>query len=318
MLLYVLWAVLLLAIFAASVSSQALFALGLSERLSDQLQAAYLARSAVEYALVELERDPTPKVDGLADPWANHPSVFQEHRVGSGVFSVVSKPADGSERYGLTDEEQRINLNTAPADVLQRLFELSGLREREATEIAAAILDWRDVDTDEQPDGAERFYYRSLTHAYDCKDSPFENVEELLLIRGMTPELYHRVEPYVTAYGSGYVNLNTAGTMVLRALGLSEIGLAGFREYRSGEDGIEGTSDSRELISVSALGSELSSYLPANDLALLSRLAQKNLLGVKSEAFRMSIEAQLEHPNSRVRLFCVMDRQGTPLLWSER
>jgi len=57
--------------------------------------------------------------------------------------------------------------------------------------IIDSILDWRDDDTFHRLNGAEDDYYESLPHPYACKDGPFETVEELLLVRGVTPSLFY-------------------------------------------------------------------------------------------------------------------------------
>jgi len=319
-LIYVVWIVLLLSLFAVGVGSQALRTLNFSERLSEQLRAAYIARGALQVAALALEHDPTPAVDSMTDRWAEDPSLFLDHPLFGGSFRVTSgMTATGQPHYGLQDEERRINLNTAPEKVLERLLEAAGgLPQREASEVADAIADWRDEDTDERPHGAERFYYQSLREAYDCKDGPFENVEELLLVKGVTPEVYQKLEPWVTVYGSGRVNLNTAGAPVLRALELSEPGVAGFLLFRSGEDSVEGTSDDRQLVSIGNLQAELKAYVPAEDLARLAQLAQQQLLTVRSDAFRLQIQAQDHHSWSRMQAMGILDRKGHVKLWSER
>jgi general secretion pathway protein K len=38
--------------------------------------------------------------------------------------------------------------------------------------------------------GAEDDYYRSLPEPYECRDGDFESVEELLLVRGVTREIF--------------------------------------------------------------------------------------------------------------------------------
>ena len=53
-----------------------------------------------------------------------------------------------------------------------------------------SILDWRDSNRDHRLNGAEEDYYRGLDPPYSCKDGPFDVVEELLLVRGVTPELF--------------------------------------------------------------------------------------------------------------------------------
>ena len=80
--------------------------------------------------------------------------------------------------------------------------------------------------------GAENGYYQNSGSPYDCHNGAFDVVQELPLVRGMTWELFERVAPHVTVYGTGKVNLNTAGYDVLRCLGhyvgASETDAAGF------------------------------------------------------------------------------------------
>ena len=313
--IYVVFVVVLLSLFAAGIGSQALFAFDLSDRLSEQLRASYLAKGAVQIAVLALAQDANPASDGLNDVWADNPELFRNHPLAGGWFSVGG---DTAAPYGFVDEERRINLNTAPEEVLTRLLQVvGGLRQDEAQIAAESIEDWRDADDDQRPHGAEGFYYRSLRHAYDCKDGPFENIEELLLVRGISPAAYHLIEPYVTVFGSGRLNLNTASPTVLQLLGLSQQGVEGLRAYRSGEDSQEGTQDDRPL-SVSGLQMELERYVPIEDLARLSALAQGGFLGTTSEAFRLSIRAHTPHPASGMRVACIMDRHGTIRQWTEQ
>lgn len=318
-LVYVVLVIMLLSVFATSVASQAAAAVDLSDRLLAQMRAAYLARAAVVYAARVVDLDATPASDGFTDLWSHHPSVFDRHPLAGGTFTVIGEERAGASRYGLSDEERRVPLNTAPAEVLARLVQVAGgLSDRQAAEVAAAIEDWRDEDSTQRMDGAEDFFYQSLQDGYDCKDGPFESVEELLLVKGVSPSLYQALEPHVTVYGSGHINLNTAGEIVLRALGLSEVGVAGVLTFRAGEDNELGTSDDRQLVSVAALGSELAPYVPAEDLARLTALASDKLLGVQAEAFRMTIQAESGDAASRITALCVIDRQGKVKLWAER
>lgn len=315
-LVYVVWILMLLALFVAGVSSRSIFALSFSERFTEQLKAGYIARAAVPYAVVLLERDESPSVDGLSEEWSNNSSWFHAHRVAEGTFTVIGKGRVGEHRYGLVDEERRLNLNTAPPEVFQRLVQvIAGVEEHEALVIGESIADWRDEDTDERSYGAEGSYYRSL--GYDCKDAPFENIEELLLIRGVTPEIYAHMAPYVTVFGGGWVNVNTASESVLRALGMSEVALDGIFFFRSGADGQEGTSDDLWFLSVASIGSDLAALIPQEDLKRILELGEEELLGVSSTAFGMTIEADTGRRNGRAQVACVIDRSGSIQFWSE-
>ena len=316
-LLYVVWAIVLLSLFAASIASQAIFSLGLTERLTDQLRASYVARGAAQYAAAALARDATNSIDGLADPWVDNPGLFRTAQLGQESFQISSQDEEGKGvRYGLLDEERRINLNTAPEDVLQRLGEMVGLREDEAIRWADAVQDWRDADDKERPHGAEGIYYRSLSDGYDCKNGPFEHPEELLLVRGVSHELYERLKPHITTYGSGRLNLNTATPVALAALGLSQAGLDGLQAYRAGEDGVQGTGDERVLISMDSMNTELAPFMPPEEIARLTLLG--GFLGVGSSEFRMTIATGLTRRASSLTVDCLMGRDGTVTVWEER
>lgn len=317
-LIYIVWMIVLLSLFGLSVGSQALFALDLSERLSGQLQATYIAKGAAAYLAAILERDATPSYDGDREVWADDPTLFQDRPLAGGRFSLIAEDTpQGGGRAGLIDEERRINLNTATADVLQDLvLAVSTVSEREALDVAESIEDWRDEDDTARPHGAENLYYRS--HGYDSKDGPFENVEELRLVHGVSEELYRRLEPYVTVHGTGALNLNTASDTVLRALGLSEEGLAALVFYLIGEDMHPGTGDDREFTSIGAIQSDLGGSVPLEDLTRLSALAADGVVGVRSEAFRTTIHASYGAETNAMRARCVLSRKGDVLLWEER
>jgi general secretion pathway protein K len=92
-----------------------------------------------------------------------------------------------------------------------------------------AIIDWIDPDDQEYGgSGAEQSYYDSLDRPYKCKNAPFDSIEELLLVRGVTPELFFGDEEngipplykLITVHGNnrGRVNANTAPYETLLAL----------------------------------------------------------------------------------------------------
>lgn len=91
------------------------------------------------------------------------------------------------------DETGKISLNAERIDevVLRRIIENLG-HDREAAEVIAdSILDWRDENGLHRQNGAEDDYYQDLNPPYYAKDSRFDAVAELQLVRGVTPEIYH-------------------------------------------------------------------------------------------------------------------------------
>lgn len=86
--------------------------------------------------------------------------------------------------FGLIDEASKLNLNTATAEMLELLPNMTA-------EFAAAIVDWRDTNSEASANGAEDETYLRLNPPYRCKNAPFESVDELRLVYGSTLELLY-------------------------------------------------------------------------------------------------------------------------------
>jgi general secretion pathway protein K len=101
--------------------------------------------------------------------------------------------AYGGGRYKVRmfDEGGKIPLNRADEALLRRVFESLGLDTDAQEEIVDAILDWRDSDVLKRLNGAEEEYYLGLPNPYRPKDGPFDSVDELLAVRGITRELFY-------------------------------------------------------------------------------------------------------------------------------
>ena len=89
-------------------------------------------------------------------------------------------------------EKKRINLNSAADDVIRKQIR-QGLGEdrlEEADQVTDALLDWRDPDDLVRSDGAEVDFYRQEGVSYKPADGPFKSLTEMLLVRGVSPELF--------------------------------------------------------------------------------------------------------------------------------
>jgi general secretion pathway protein K len=133
------------------------------------------------------------------------------------------------------DEAGKIPLNKLINDtpdnpvknILVRLLTLQefGLDPRKAEEIADSIKYWIGGNEDSPGAGAESSYYASLDPPYEAKKAPLDCIEELLMVKGITSEIFYGTKEkpglamYVTADSDdGKININTAPKMVLRAL----------------------------------------------------------------------------------------------------
>ncbi|HEY3518554.1 MAG TPA: hypothetical protein VGL98_16010 [Gammaproteobacteria bacterium] len=120
----------------------------------------------------------------------------------------------------IADASGLINLNAAPPELFAAVLAArSGLDAAEQAAVVDAILDWRDSDSTRNPAGAEDQEYAALQATHGAKDAPFASVDELRLVRGMTPAAYRRIAPAFTTVGSSArVNTGAAPPEVLAAL----------------------------------------------------------------------------------------------------
>jgi general secretion pathway protein K len=127
-------------------------------------------------------------------------------------------------------EAGKININIVSELMLRKIIENLGLEAAERDRVVDSILDWRDPDDFYRINGAEPYY---------CKNGNLDSIEELLLVRGVTPELYYgkkgiKMEGEVekpdriglkdifSIYAAGeQIDINSATPVVLRfALGI--------------------------------------------------------------------------------------------------
>lgn len=294
MLIVVLWVLFFLAALALVIRAYLFSQLNLSIKLADRTKAYYLAKAGIKRAIWEvLFNDETPACDVLGESWSINEEVFKDVELEEGVFSVVNRfmPADNGNReikYGLIDEERKININKVAYEVLNNFFTVAGgVDSAIASQIADSIIDWRDEDNDARKAGAEDEYYFFQDPSYPCKNAEFQSLEELIFVRGMDKDILDRIKDKLTIYGAGKVNINTADELVLRSLGMSESLVSKVLHYRAGEDGIACTKDDNIFESENTIGSNLTREEGASsgENSELSNLLAKGYFSVNSNYF---------------------------------
>ena len=168
-----------------------------------RMQTKYLADSGLDYTRMYLANsDATIRERGGL--WDNEegfsgiPVAADVNGGGRiGYFSIVNYNIDSDgfaagSRFGLIDESSKINLNTLVfSDALQEgsareiLMQLPEMTE----EIADSILDWIDSDDEARENGVESEFYQGLSPGYAAKNGPMDSLDEILLVRGVTPQL---------------------------------------------------------------------------------------------------------------------------------
>lgn len=212
--------------------------------------------------------------DSLQDIWAQPIPAFTlgDHNIG----------------IELRDEASRFNINnlyhdgkadTAALAVLQRLFTQLNVDPQ----IAIAILDWQDADSEVYNDGGNETTLYSQSGARGSQslpNQPFVSVDQLLAVRGVDDEVLAKVQGYLTAIPYYLpINVNTASPQLLASLveGASAQQLQGLVALRE-QQVVESIDSLWQQPSLSALNEE-------------QRQAITPLVAVNSQAFMALVTA---------------------------
>lgn len=211
----VLVAMLVVAIAAISASSF-MFRSRVEWRRMDNLirqdQAHWVLRAAQQWgATVLLDDARNSSVDHRGEVWATRlPPVEAE---GYRMWGVMD---DQEARFNLNNLVRGGEVDVQQLEILVRLLQALRLPEN----LAYAIADW--MDADDVPfgeQGVESDYYAGLPSPYLAANHPIVRVNELLRVKGVTPQVVAALRPYVTALPTATpINVNTASAELLTAL----------------------------------------------------------------------------------------------------
>ena len=334
LLILVLWALFFLTSLALTAGVYVSGGLAIAKEIKGRTSARALALTGVERAIMEVMVD-TNWWDGVEETWSKGSSVHNDWKIENGFYIVCSstdalnKNLDSiqkigkNEFLGLEDEERRVNINTASAGLLSALIEIvCRVDSMSASEISASIIDWRDEDDIVTPGGAENSYY--LRMGYSCANRQFYSVHELLLVKGIKPEIYQQLMPYITIFGSGKININTADEKVLFAAIYASSGMArnecqtlAQKIVRLRQNGK--VFDSSDAFAIIKRLEENFTLNPVEKSALGAFLGS-GMVTVKSSCFR-GISTGLAGSNgkefSKKTVNFVINRTGRILLWNE-
>ncbi len=178
-------------------------------RLAANARAAVRARWAARAGLAQA-------MDLLHDAYAVNVRGFALAASGDTLLPPIEFEQPGvSVRVLVLDARARLHLNHARPEDLARLLDALGVARTQALATADAMLDWRDGDDLHRARGAESREYLALRPARRPKNAPFDAVDEIGSVLGMTPALHERLAPHLTIAGDGRVNVNSAPAPVL-------------------------------------------------------------------------------------------------------
>lgn len=228
--------------------------------------------------------------------WVRGDGRWQSEEFGAGGYWVR-----------VVDEGGKINLNQADEASLRQAFVNLGFAVEESEALTDAILDWRDTDSLVRLHGAESDDYLAQRTPYPAKDGPFDTLDELLLVRGVTPALFYGqggnglrdLFSVYSAGGSSGPNLLTASALVIRAVMGIDAGMAEDLVNRRGE----------------ANSNELASLFPSGTNGQGLNLSLPNIVTIDSIGY-------LNSGGVTRRVSAVVQRQGVNsfrfLRWQDR
>jgi len=219
----------------------------LAQNGNDDEKLLWLGRAGVERACWVLAQEPSGP-SSLKQIWAGGAGDGPETNSPLAGITLDNFPVgDGAVSLKITELESKFNINRANTPLLTSVLTAMGVDASSISLVSDSIQDWIDTDDATKPAGAESDYYQGLTPPYYAKNAPMDDIEELQLVKGVTPLMFkggtaadpnspfqhHKLgfgnapgrEDYpfglrdvFTPFSNGRVNVNTADVNVLQCL----------------------------------------------------------------------------------------------------
>jgi type II secretory pathway component PulK len=347
-LIMVLGFVIVLAVMATAFATNMQVEARLARKSKNDVKVEWICRSGIElskYILAQQMANAQEPYDSLNQKWAGGPagtngfniflenlnltnSAWAENTV---LGQIFPDQVEFEEKIGtdarctiqIVDLERKFNINRAAEDSmgrfpLEKTFELMEVNTGLSPYLVDAIKDWRDTDDNRRVSGAESDTYETKIPPYTAKNGPIDDLKELLLVEGMTPEIYwgsrakqiaanplhapittvggvdedeELIYPFgmadiFTPISTGYINLNTTSREVMQLVpGFDQARVDLILQIRAGLDGLDGTEDDE----------------PFDDVAQIQRAGftadaianARRFFSVRSATYEVTVQAQV-------------------------
>ncbi|MBN1832524.1 MAG: general secretion pathway protein GspK [Deltaproteobacteria bacterium] len=229
-LVLVLWILAFLSVLVGEFCFATRTEINITTNFKEETLSYYYAKAGVNLATYRiLNNGPFPRdIEGDETPPNEEAN---EWCLGEKIPPVAFR--EGRIEIEIGNESGKININQADAGLLMMMLSPFDLDDQDKNIIVDSILDWRDRDDLYRINGAEDDYYQSLDAPYGAKNGDFDSIDELLLVRGVTPAIFFGgLREMLTIYprgnaddlkvktsgDRGRINVNAAPPQVLRAL----------------------------------------------------------------------------------------------------
>ena len=212
-LLLVLWVLTILMVIVFSFSYMARTESHATLVFKEGMEKKFLAEAGIERGIMELfYRNQFFSVEG-SEIWKIDGTPYTV-QMGDGYYTIR-----------IMDEAGHVNINSVSDIILKNLLLNVGVQAEEVDTIVDSIMDWKDPDDLHRLHGAESDYYMSLPIPYKAKNANFDTLEELLLVKGIKPEILYGsgekkgIIDFLTVNSmSSQINVNAAAKEVLMTI----------------------------------------------------------------------------------------------------
>ncbi|OGP94503.1 MAG: hypothetical protein A2157_16205 [Deltaproteobacteria bacterium RBG_16_47_11] len=266
-----------------------------------------MAQGGIQRAVTELIYKYDPKIQQLRKPLEEEEVPAEKKEWVTDGRPYLLPFDQGSCEVRVMSEGGKVNINIVSESTLRRIIGNLGLEIEAVGIIADSIMDWRDPDDFYRMNGAENDYYQSLKEPYKCKNGYLDTIEELLLIRGITPELFYGkdgrpgLKNIFSIYASGeQVDINSAMPPALSAfLGIpDEISqqIATAREEKRFQNSVDLIQRIPELAPIiGAVGSFLVFSSPSRYFTIEARAKTQN--GTSRRGVKTIVRIEMKEKN---------------------
>ncbi len=162
--------------------------------------------------------------------------------------------AGGYATVRMIDETLKINPNLASDVLMSGLFQALGLDRQHSDSLGATIADWVQPGDDPRPLGAKKAQYAAAGRNYGPPGQPVENLDDLQLVLGMTPQLLAAALPYLTIYTAqpSPTDPRVMSPIVLKATKIAAFQANGNGQQQPADSGQQADSDGSVVMTVEA------------------------------------------------------------------
>ena len=159
----------------------------------------WIGRGGVERACWWKALDGNQPFSSTLQYWAGRSGDGPETNSPLASESLANFPiGPGTVSLAMTELESMINVNTAAAPLIKQVLNVMQVDPGDVSVVSDSILDWIDVNDDTRLAGAESDYYQGLNPPYLAKNAPMDRQEELLLVKGVTYNMFYGISSAVS------------------------------------------------------------------------------------------------------------------------